>query len=153
MEHVQDGLRGVPDILNIRFAEGCATLLDLLQMVLGIGGVLVDMVASDRLRVVRGLEVHGHFLERRLQVEAVAVLQAGLHVLRKPAEEAPVVLRETVQDAVHALLHQGGLVQFHLVRGELPDLAGEGPQRLLEELVDGGHRKGGIVVQDAAQLP
>ena len=152
-QHVQYRLRGIPDILHIRFAESGASFLDLLQMVLGIRGVLVDAVAPDRFRVVRGLEVHGHLLERRLQAEAVAVLQAGLHVLREPAEEAPVVLRETVQDAVHALLHQGGLVQFHLVRGELPDLAGEGPQRLLEELVDGGHRKGGIVMQDAAQLP
>ena len=121
-------------------------------MVLGIRGVLVDAVPADRLRMVRGLEVHGHLLERGLQVEAAAVLQAGLHVLGEPAEQAPVVLREAVQDAVHALLHQGGLVQFHLVGSELPDLAGEGPQRLLEELVDGGHREGRIVVQDAAQL-
>ena len=99
------------------------------------------------------LEVHGHLLEGRFQVEPVALLQPGLHVVREPVQEAAVSLGEPVQDAVHALLHERGLVQFHLVGGELADLAGEGPEGLLEELVDGGHGEGGIVVQDAAQLP
>ena len=121
-------------------------------MRLRVGGVLVDAVAADDLAVLQRLEVHGHLLERRLQVEAFTVLEAGLDVLSEPIQQVLVLFRQGVQDAVHAFLHEGGLVQLHLIRGELPDLVGEGAQRLLEELVDGGDGKGRIVVQDAAQL-
>ena len=47
-------------------------------------------------------------------------------------------------------MYQRFFIQFHLIGGEAADLTGEGFQGLLEEAVDGAHRKGPVVVQDVA---
>ncbi len=152
-EHIQDRIGSHFYRRLIVLYQNIAALADRGEMLLGIDFSFVDTEAADGLLVVPRLEVHGHLLEGRLQVEPVALLQAGLYVVREPVQKTPVGLCKPVQDAVHALLHKRGLVQLHLVGGELADLTGKGPERLLEELVDGGDGKGRIVVQDAAQLP
>ena len=146
----QDSPRGRLHLLHVIPDQGLAALPDLLQVFLGIRRILVHVIFADGLGVIRRLEAPGHRLEGRLQIEAVPLFQAGLHVVREPVQQAVVLLGQTVQDPVYALLHQRILVQLYLVGGELADLAGERPKGLLEELVDGGHGEGRVVVQDGA---
>ena len=151
-EHVQDGAGRLPHRLHVLPDKDVAALADRREMLLGTDLLLVDAEAAHRLLMLSRPQVPGHLLERRFQAEPVALFQAGLHVVREPVQQAPVLLGKAVQDPVHALLHQRGLVQLHLVGGKLPDLAGEGPERLLEELVDGGDGEGRIVMQDGPEL-
>ena len=99
------------------------------------------------------MDAAGHLQQAAFQVQAAGFGQVGLHALGKPFQQGRVLLREAVQQAVDAFLHQGLAVQLHLIGGELAHLAGESPEGLLEEAVDGGDGEGGIVVQDAGELP
>ena len=152
-EHVQDSIGSRFHDFEIVLGQSVAPLAHRSQMLFGIDFSFVDAETAYGFVMVPRLEVHGHLLKGRLQIESFTLLKACLHVVREPVQKVSVILRKGVEDPVHALLHERSLVQFHLVGGKLADLTGEGPEGLLEKLVNGGDGEGGIVVQDAAQLP
>ena len=78
---------------------------------------------------------------------APSLLERVREALADPVEQLAAVLGQRVEDAVHRLGDQRILVQLDLVVGELPDLAGERLQRLLEEAVDGADGEGAVVVK------
>ena len=113
-----------------------------------LGEVLPGQVVvrpSERDEVRRGLA------EPAVEGEFPRGLQVVLHPGDDPSEESLVRPVEGVKEPLDALIYEGVPVQLDLIGGEAPYLAGEGPEGLLEELVDGRHGEGRIVVEDGRE--
>ena len=153
LQDVEYRLRGRFHILYELLRDRLARLADFFEPALGVCLLLIDPETADGRLVILGLKAHGHILQRLLEVIAFPLFQVRLHILGQPVQQGPVLLRQGIQDAVDALVHQRLPVEFHLIGSELADFARKGAERLLEELVDRRDGKGRIVVEDAAQLP
>ena len=97
------------------------------------------------------LEGFRHFVQAVFPAETSALPQLVHDAVRQPAEQFPVIFRQSVQDPVHALMDEGRLVQFDLVGCELADFPGEGLEGLLEKLVDRADGEGAVIVQHVRQ--
>ena len=126
-----------------------AKLAHPLELFLVGAAVVIHPLLLAQRPVLLGLEQLAHFVEILLHLGLVSPRQAAPYALAYPVEHFLILVRDTVQDAVHSLIHEGILVKFDTVVRELPDFPGEGLEHLLEETVYGADRKGTVIVKHA----